>query len=147
MSGLNGKVINLLSFDTYRFDGLIPLVHYLWKGPIEVFVFGYFLYMEIGYYGWIGIGFILCFVPIQSESLVAMLYFFATNSEPIFINLVCTYSISVLMSKLTANYRYHLVNHSDARIRIINEIIQGIQTIKFYAWEKPFAKIVDQIRR
>lgn len=51
------------------------------------------------------------------------------------------------MGKLTANYRYQLVSHSDARIRIMNEIIQGIQTIKIYAWEKPFAKIVDKIRR
>lgn len=48
---------------------------------------------------------------------------------------------------MTANYRYHLVGHTDARIRIINEIIQGIQTIKFYAWEKPFSKFVEQIRR
>lgn len=70
MSGLNGKVINLMSFDSYRFDGMIALVHYLWKGPIEVIVFGYFLYLEIGYYGWIGVGFILCFVPIQSEYLL-----------------------------------------------------------------------------
>lgn len=67
MTGLNGKVINLMSFDSYRFDGMIALLHYLWKGPIEVIVFGYFLYLEIGYYGWIGIGFILCFVPIQSK--------------------------------------------------------------------------------
>lgn len=51
------------------------------------------------------------------------------------------------MGKKTANYRYKLVGHSDGRIRILNEIIQGIQTIKVYAWEKPFAKIVDQIRR
>lgn len=54
---------------------------------------------------------------------------------------------SVCMGKLTANYRYHLVGHTDARIRIMNEIIQGIQAIKMYAWEKPFAKIVDKIRR
>lgn len=51
------------------------------------------------------------------------------------------------MGRMTAKYRLHLVGHTDARIRIINEIIQGIQTIKFYAWEKPFAKFVDQIRR
>lgn len=51
------------------------------------------------------------------------------------------------MGKMTANYRYQLVGHSDDRIRIVNEIIQGIQTIKIYAWEKPFAKIVDIIRK
>lgn len=67
MNGLNGLVINLMSFDSYRFDGTVTLLHYLWKGPIEVAVFGYFLYLEIGFYGWIGVGFILCFVPIQGE--------------------------------------------------------------------------------
>lgn len=51
------------------------------------------------------------------------------------------------MGKMTANYRYHLVGHTDSRIRIMNEIIQGIQTIKIYAWEKPFGKFVDRIRR
>lgn len=69
-SGMNastGKVINLLSFDTHRFDTAVSLLHHLWKGPIEVLVFGYFLYNELGYYGWIGIAFIVCFVPIQSE--------------------------------------------------------------------------------
>lgn len=56
-----------MSFDAYRFDNTLSLLYYLWKGPIEVIVFGYFLYREIGYYGWIGVGFILCFVPVQSE--------------------------------------------------------------------------------
>lgn len=69
------------------------------------------------------------------------------NSIQSFLLFRSLYPISVLMGKMTANYRYHLVGHTDARIRIINEIIQGIQTIKFYAWEKPFANIVDQIRR
>lgn len=63
----NGKVINLLSFDVYRFDTVISLMHHLWKGPIEVIVFSFFLYNEMGYYGWIGVAFIICFVPIQSE--------------------------------------------------------------------------------
>lgn len=67
VDGLNGQVINLLSFDVNRFNNSLAFLHHLWKGPIEMIVFGYFLYKEIGYYGWIGIGFILCFVPIQSK--------------------------------------------------------------------------------
>lgn len=62
----NGKIINLLSFDTFRFDTVISLMHHIWKGPIEILVFGFVLYQEMGYYGWIGIAFIICFVPIQS---------------------------------------------------------------------------------
>lgn len=51
------------------------------------------------------------------------------------------------MGKLTAKYRYRVVKQSDQRIRIVNEIIQGIQTIKMYAWEIPFLKSIQQIRR
>lgn len=58
-----------------------------------------------------------------------------------------SYAISVIMGKMTAKYRYRVVKQTDARIRILNEIIQGIQTIKMYAWEQPFTKIIDNIRK
>lgn len=47
---------------------------------------------------------------------------------------------------MTAKYRYNVVRQTDARIRILNDIIKGIQIIKFYAWEKPFMHLVQQIR-
>lgn len=51
------------------------------------------------------------------------------------------------MGKLTASFRYRVVKQTDARIRILNEVIQGIQTIKMYAWEQPFKKIIGKIRK
>lgn len=36
---------------------------------------------------------------------------------------------------------------TDDRMKIMNEILAGIQVIKMYAWEKSFAKLVDQIRK
>lgn len=67
IDGLNGRVINMLSFDVIRFNNILGFLHFLWKGPVEMIIFGYFIYQEIGYYGFIGVGFILCFVPIQSK--------------------------------------------------------------------------------
>lgn len=51
------------------------------------------------------------------------------------------------MGKLTAKYRYRVVEQTDRRIRVLNEIIQGIQTIKMYAWEEPFKKFIGIIRK
>ena len=35
----------------------------------------------------------------------------------------------------------------DQRILKMNEILQGIKVIKYYAWEKPFMNIVNKIRK
>lgn len=66
---MSGQVINLMSNDVARFDLVVGFVQDLWKGPIELFLLGYFIYREIGYYGWIGIGFLLCFIPIQCNMI------------------------------------------------------------------------------
>lgn len=51
------------------------------------------------------------------------------------------------MGKMTAKYRFRLSGKIDSRIRVMNEIIQGIQIIKVYAMEEFFAKIVDAMRK
>lgn len=71
--GFGGLIINVISTDLTTFDQWLQNIHLLWKGPIEVFIFGYLIFLEIGAYGWIGIVFILCFVPIQSESYALVL--------------------------------------------------------------------------
>ncbi|XP_037030669.1 multidrug resistance-associated protein 4-like [Bradysia coprophila] len=118
IDGLNGQVINLMSNDVARFDVTMGFVHDLWKGPIELGLLGYFIYREIGFYGWIGIGFLLCFIPLQTW-----------------------------IGKRAATYRMRTAKRTDRRVRIMNEIIQGIQVIKMYTWEKSFAKVVDKIRK
>lgn len=141
IEGLNGRVINLLSFDVVRFNNFMSFTHFLWKGPIEMIVCAYFIYEEIGYYGFIGVGLILCFVPIQSKWHKNNFFFFQEfNSIECHLHLV-------LMGKMTANYRYEMSRKTDSRIRVMNEIIQGIQTIKMYAWERPFADLIDYMRK
>lgn len=54
---------------------------------------------------------------------------------------------AVIMGKMTAKYRLGVVQQTDARIRILNGIIQGIQTIKMYALELPFMKTIGRIRK
>lgn len=142
IEGLNGRVINLLSFDMNRFNNIMTFLRYLWKGPVEIIVFGYFIYGEIGYYGFIGVGFILCFVPIQGMHQNKK-----RNKKQQFNGQWPNFSLTVVMGTMTAKYRFRLSGKMDSRIRVMNEIIQGIQIIKVYAWEKPFAKIVDAMRK
>ncbi|XP_053685732.1 ATP-binding cassette sub-family C member 4 [Sabethes cyaneus] len=116
--GLSGKIINLLSNDVSKFDVALAFVHDLWKGPSECLLLGYFIYLEIGYSGLLGMAFLLSFIPLQAW-----------------------------IGKKTATYRMRAAKRTDLRVRFMNEIIQGIQVIKMYTWESSFAKMINQIRR
>lgn len=65
--GLSGKMINLMTCDAQHFNYSNQFLHMLWKGPLEVIIFNYFLYREIGIYSFIGVGLFLCIIPIQSN--------------------------------------------------------------------------------
>lgn len=49
--------------------------------------------------------------------------------------------------KLSAKYRKQTALRTDERVRLMDEIISGIQVIKMYAWEKSFSKIIRFARR
>ena len=43
-------------------------------------------------------------------------------------------------------YKYSEGGFSEKRLKVISDIINGIRTIKVYAWEVPFAKLVEKFR-
>ena len=50
------------------------------------------------------------------------------------------------MGKLFSRLRLKTALRKDERIKIMHEIIVGVKVIKLYAWEKPFAKLVELCR-
>lgn len=49
--------------------------------------------------------------------------------------------------KLSAIYRKQTALKTDERVRLMDEIIGGVQVIKMYAWEIPFGKIIRHARK
>ncbi|PSN42283.1 Multidrug resistance-associated protein 4 [Blattella germanica] len=114
----SGKVVNLLSNDVSRFDMVSIFLHAMWTAPLSALIVAYLLWTGAGYSALIGIGIVFLIVPLQ-----------------------------VYTGKLTSIYRRKTAIRTDERVRLMDEIISGIQVIKMYAWEKPFAHMVHLARK
>ncbi|KAK7462637.1 hypothetical protein BaRGS_00038317, partial [Batillaria attramentaria] len=56
------------------------------------------------------------------------------------------YPFNAIISRLTAYLRRKCIFVTDRRVRVMNELLTCIKLIKMYAWEKPFAKKIADIR-
>ncbi|EDW78164.1 uncharacterized protein Dwil_GK24852 [Drosophila willistoni] len=113
-----GHVVNLMSNDMGRMDLVTIFVHYLWVGPLETVFITYLMYQEIGISAIFGVAFMLSFIPLQAY-----------------------------LGKKTSVLRLRTALRTDERVRMMNEIISGIQVIKMYAWELPFEQMVAFARK
>ena len=55
--------------------------------------------------------------------------------------------ISAWVGKQFGRLRVETASKTDRRIRLMNEIVNGIKVIKMYCWEKPFSLLVDEARK
>ncbi|XP_045510491.1 probable multidrug resistance-associated protein lethal(2)03659 isoform X2 [Colias croceus] len=113
-----GLVVNLLANDVNRFDTGPLFVHYLWIGPLETIFMTIYLYREIGMSAVYGAIVVFAVVPFQ-----------------------------IFLGTRTAYYRRSTAIKSDERVRLMEEIVIGMEVIKMYTWEQPFRKIIDAVRR
>ncbi|EDW63702.2 probable multidrug resistance-associated protein lethal(2)03659 [Drosophila virilis] len=113
-----GHIVNLMSNDVGRLDLATIFVHYLWVGPLETLFITYLMYLEIGIAAVFGVAFMLLFIPMQAW-----------------------------LGKKTSVLRMRTALRTDERVRMMNEIIAGIQVIKMYAWELPFEQMVAFARK
>ncbi|XP_053272848.1 ATP-binding cassette sub-family C member 4 [Pleuronectes platessa] len=113
-----GQIVNLLSNDVNKFDDMTIFLHFLWVGPLQAAVVVGLLWVEIGPSCLAGMVVLLFLMPMQS-----------------------------LFGRFFSKYRTLTASLTDSRIRIMNEVVSGMRIIKMYAWEKPFAALVTEVRR
>jgi len=55
-------------------------------------------------------------------------------------------NVAAWVGKQFAKLRVETAGKTDKRIRLMNEIVNGMKVIKMYSWEMPFSKLVHDSR-
>ncbi|KAF9284744.1 hypothetical protein BGZ68_004465 [Mortierella alpina] len=114
----DGAVVNLMSTDTSRIDTAMLSIMLVLSVPIYTMIIVGLLVHLLGAPALLGAAILLLVNPIQGW----------------------------IMSKL-APIRKQASEYTDSRIRLTNEVLQGIKVIKFFAWEANFLQKLSEIRK
>uniref|UniRef100_F6PGX9 Uncharacterized protein n=1 Tax=Ciona intestinalis TaxID=7719 RepID=F6PGX9_CIOIN len=112
-----GEVVNLMSVDAQRFMDLMSYLNVVWSGPFQIILALYFLWKILGPSVLAGLAVMILLIPVNG--------FIAAKAR----------ALQVKQMK-----------HKDERIKLMNEILNGIKVLKMYAWEMSFKDKVTDIR-
>jgi ABC-type multidrug transport system fused ATPase/permease subunit len=113
-----GELVSHQSVDTSRLDNTMPFLHMVWSGPLQVVV-----------------AFVLLFRIVSWSALAGLLV------------LILMVPTNVAITRVLATIQKTTAKHKDSRLKLVNEVLQGIRLIKYFAWEKRFEQHVDAARQ
>ncbi|XP_069159719.1 multidrug resistance-associated protein 1 [Procambarus clarkii] len=112
-----GEIVNLMAVDAQRFMDLMTYIVLLWSAPLQIALALYFLWQILGWSVLAGLAVLLVLIPING--------FVASKSR----------QLQITQMKF-----------KDQRVKMMNEILNGIRVLKLYAWEPSFEEQVLNIR-
>uniref|UniRef100_A0A2K6QY91 Multidrug resistance-associated protein 1 n=1 Tax=Rhinopithecus roxellana TaxID=61622 RepID=A0A2K6QY91_RHIRO len=113
-----GEIVNLMSVDAQRFMDLATYINMIWSAPLQVILALYLLWLNLGPPILAGVAVMVLMVPVNA-----------------------------VMALKTKTYQVAHMKSKDNRIKLMNEILNGIKVLKLYAWELAFKDKVLAIRQ
>ncbi len=112
-----GQIVNLMQLDATRLDTVCMQLHVSWDGLYQIITNMILLGIYIGPSALAGLGSMIFLIPLNFISMMTM-----------------------------GKWRRIISKENDTRVKITNEILQGIRAVKYYAWEQFFEKRIDEVR-
>ncbi|KAF9941981.1 hypothetical protein BGZ65_012859, partial [Modicella reniformis] len=112
-----GEIVNHVSVDTQHVQDLLGYLHGTWSGVFQIVIALYLLYDTMSWAIFAGVIVMILTIPLNAR-----------------------------LSAYMNNFQQQQMENKDARIRLMNELLNGIRVIKLYAWENTFFQKVMSIR-
>uniref|UniRef100_A0A9J8D7L8 ABC-type glutathione-S-conjugate transporter n=1 Tax=Cyprinus carpio carpio TaxID=630221 RepID=A0A9J8D7L8_CYPCA len=108
-----GEIVNLVSADTQKLMDFVVYFNAVWLAPIEVTLCLFFLWQHLG--------------PSALAGIATVIFIFPLNG---------------FIARQRSKLQEVQMKYMDGRVKLMNEILNGIKILKFYAWEKAFLEQV-----
>ncbi|XP_014673768.1 PREDICTED: multidrug resistance-associated protein 1-like [Priapulus caudatus] len=112
-----GEIVNLMSVDAQRLMDLTTYLNMMWSAPLQIALSLYFLWAELG--------------PSVLAGLAVMILMIPVNAY---------------IAARTRTLQVKQMREKDSRIKLMNEVLNGMRVLKLYAWEPPFQEKLLEIR-
>ncbi|KAK8001793.1 hypothetical protein PG991_014015 [Apiospora marii] len=113
----NGKIVNLMSVDTYRIDQASALFHMIWTAPITCIITLVVLLINLTYSALAGFALLVIGVPVLTRAIRSL------------------FRRRGVINKIT-----------DERVGLTQEILSSVRFVKYFGWESAFLERLTEIR-
>ncbi|GKT84693.1 ABC transporter family protein [Colletotrichum tofieldiae] len=114
----NGRIVNLMSVDTYRIDQASALFHLTWTAPISCVITLVVLLINLSYSALAGFALLVAGIPLLTRAIRSL------------------FKRRKAINKVT-----------DQRVGLTQEILQSVRFVKYFGWESAFLERLKAIRR
>lgn len=113
----NGRVVNLMSTDTYRVDQASGMFHLVWTSPVAILITLVVLLINLTYSALAGFALLVIGLPILTKAI-----------------------------KILFVRRRAINKITDQRVSLTQEILQAVRFVKYFGWESSFLERIREIR-
>ncbi|EQB43782.1 ABC transporter [Colletotrichum gloeosporioides Cg-14] len=113
----NGRIVNLMSVDTYRIDQACALFHLTWTAPISCVITLVVLCINLSYSALAGFALLVAGIPLLTRAIRSLF-----------------------------KRRKAINKTTDQRVSLTQEILQSVRFVKYFGWESAFLERLKEIR-
>jgi len=112
-----GHILTMFFDDSKQIFTFLVSLHNTILAPFQIATCLYLIYRQVGISVYVGLGYSVFTMPVTS-----------------------------VIFNMVLNIRKQKMEQTDIRLQLINDVLHGIRTVKYYAWENAFIKKISAIR-
>ncbi|CAK7564171.1 MAG: ATP-binding cassette transporter yor1 [Sporothrix epigloea] len=113
----NGRIVNLMSVDTYRVDTACGFFHMIWCAPVSCIITLVLLLINLNYAALAGFALLMLGVPLLTRAIKSLF-----------------------------KRRKRINRVTDQRVSLTQEIVQSVRFVKYFGWESSFLARLEEYR-